>query len=134
MSTFVYWLENYQILSRAAKHRKSSCGSDLFSRDHTHQDGALAVLGKGNRTAFLVAISFGPIDDDSLRSFLTGMRHDFPLVQIVGNCHLQPPWHAIGALPASNRLSRAEKEDLEERLEILLGNLKERISPAQKIH
>lgn len=55
----------------------------------------------------------------------TDMRRQFPRLQVIGNPKIQTPWYTIGAFPASNRLLQVEIDDLHQRLDALIENLRQ---------
>ena len=98
--------------------------SELFLLHFAHGDGAVAVMGKSSRVAFLAAISMGKIENENLRIFVADMRRAFPWIQLIGQSLSRPPWYAVGAFSASNRLRQIEIDDLDAKLDELMENLK----------
>jgi len=94
--------------------------------EHAHNDGALAILGKGHRPLYVVVASQGPLENEKLSQFVVAMHQQLDWVHV--SCHdaFEPPWFAIGALLASVSLAKIERDEFESELDWVVGKITER--------
>ena len=121
------WLVAYQTINQFVGWRKLETPFEhSFCLVHAHNDGALAILGKGHRSLYAVIASQGPLENEKLSQFVVSMHQHLDWVQV--SCHdgFEPPWFAVGALAASAALSKTERDEFESRFDWMIEKLTER--------
>ena len=120
------WLEAYQFVGEFVRGNKlgRSLGQ-MFTLDHSHNDGTLVLLGKDIRPMYLVLASQGSVENENLIKFLSQITPELVWFHIVGDHDSDPPWFVVCALTVTESLSQAERDDLESRFPTLIEKLKD---------
>ena len=101
-----------QLINKYKEDRKHKSPVAFYAVGSYHFHGHMVVAGCSDVPLFWGVIILGPLSGESLSDFFLSKVPDFIEILSWGTSYAEPPWIALGILPAAQALDKIKKQQM----------------------